>query len=130
MPLDTAYQFDPEEQGAPSAPMTRVTLLYANRRISCLAILDSGSAITTLTEEARKALAPMVNGRRRVGGATKAPEYYPLYLVEKLYFSNREYTNVSLVCLPSSTKVMLIGRDILNHHEILLDGPQEHMTVS
>jgi len=130
MPIDTDYQFDPEERDAPSAPMTRVTLIYENRKITCLALLDSGAAITTITEEARRALAPMRNGERLVGGATKSAEFYPLYLVEKLYFSNHEYSNLSLVRLPTDSKIMLIGRDILNKHEILLDGPQEHMTVS
>jgi|KBSMisStandDraft_5_1062788.scaffolds.fasta_scaffold57643_2 hypothetical protein len=129
MPIDIDYQFDPEERNAPSAPMVRITLMNDNRTHKCLALLDSGSGITTITEETLKILRPKRKSDRLVAGATGGAEAYPQYLIEKLYFSDREYSNRLLVFLKTSTRVMIIGRDILNNHHVLLDGPEEHLTA-
>ena len=131
MAFDGPYRQDPEEQGAPLAPMIEITLKHNNHNRQYLAIIDSASAITTITAQALQELQPRKKGERKLAGATddKADDY-PLYKIDAVYFAGREYRHFELVYLKTKTRVIVVGRDILNAHEILFDGPQQYLMFS
>ena len=131
MTEELPYRHDPEEpEDAPSSPIVEIVLRHKNKQFKCLAVLDTGTAYSTITEAARQALGPRKSGDRPVIGATEDDgDEYPLYKIDELYFGGRAYSQIELTHLQTSTRIMLIGRDILNDHEILLDGPQEKLTL-
>jgi len=130
--VEFRYRHDPEEaDDAPLSATVDVKLRHNDRDYSCRAVLDSGSAFSTITEAARQALGPRRSGERpRVFGATDTKgRDLPLYKVDALYFAGVVYSQFELTALPGSSSIMLIGRDILNNHRTLLDGPEEEFTI-
>jgi hypothetical protein len=129
--IEEGYRHDPEEgDDAPLAPIVEITLRHRNRNFICRALVDSGSAFSTITEDARQALSPKKSGDRYLAGATdKEGDDYPMYKVDALYFAGVEYTQFELTHLGTATGLALIGRDILNRHTALMDGPNQRLTI-
>jgi hypothetical protein len=131
MTEDFPYRKDPEEaDDAPPGPLVNIVLRHKHRDFPCTALLDTGAAFSTITEAARQFLGPKRSGERRVRGATENDSNeYPMYRVDALYFAGLEYSQFELTHLQTSTRIVIIGRDILNQRQILLDGPNTTLSI-
>lgn len=129
--MEERYRQDPEEPpSSPSSPIVDIVLRHNNRHFRCMAILDTGTGYSTITKRALQILAPDRDGDLTMAGATdNEADDYPLYKVDSLFFCGVEYRQVQLVDCMTATRMSLIGRDILNKHQILLDGPLLRLTV-
>jgi hypothetical protein len=130
MPQDGLYRRDSDcGPRAPIAPIIEVVLTHNNRTKRCLALIDSGSPISTITDEARQILQPKKRGQERLSGATdKQSDEYDFYFVD-VVFAGTLYEQHPLYYLRTSHQAMLIGRDILNSHAALLDGPKLEFSI-
>jgi hypothetical protein len=131
MSYESLYRRDPDSRRpeAPDAPMIEVVLTYNNRSRRCLALIDSGSPISTITAAVRQQLQPKKKGQDLISGATdKRSVLYSFYWVD-VTFAGTQYQNHPLYDLETSAEVMIIGRDILNAHNVLLDGPARQVSI-
>ena len=114
----------------PPAPMCTVTVRFGGKSVEVLALIDSGADATTIPKRVYDELAPPQYSAAIVFGATTKKKEdereRPIYAVEVEFMGIRQA--IFAVYLPERP-YMLIGRDILNHHELLLDGPQLQFTI-
>ena len=124
------YRQDPDSgPRAAVAPMIEVVLTYNNRSSRCWAIIDSGSPISTITAEVTSATSAEKKGEDEVSGATDNRSLpFSFYWVD-LTFAGTQYSNHPLYDLRTSHRAMIIGRDILNAHGIILDGPHREFSI-
>ncbi len=118
MPRHLPYDLD---GFGPPAPALTVNVYFNRNNVSEIALIDTGSDITTLTNRVVRALGLDPIGEIRVTGATGPSELKPLYCAN-LDFRGKTYPNHALTLLNAS--YILIGRDILNEWIITLDGPK------
>jgi hypothetical protein len=111
---------------APPAPVARVLVRHPEREQSVgdvPMLIDSGADATLLPRSAAKSLAFEGTGERYqlVGfdGATSESEA----VLANLAFLRTNFRGRSLL---TDAEVGVIGRDILNHLRLLLDGPGLH----
>jgi len=130
MSHEGVYRRDPDSrEGLPLAPMIEVLLTYNNRSKRCWALIDTGSPISTITAEMRQQLQPKKKGQDSLSGATdKRSQLYFFYWVD-VNFAGTLYSNHPLYDLETSHEAMIIGRDILNNHPTILDGPNREITI-
>jgi hypothetical protein len=120
------------------APGCSVILSYDAHEKSWLAILDSGADYTSIPIDIVSEFALDQLGEVEVLGATGsapdgAPEIQGLYLVNIEFPEFPTFTVAAHLVLggtgPAARDFVLIGRDILNRHRILLSGPENQFTV-
>ena len=98
-----------------------VKLSFNGKNVSEIALLDTGSDITTLTQRVVRTLGLNPIGEIPVVGATGASELRSLYRAN-LDFLGKTYRNQGLTLL--NVSYILIGRDILNEWVTTLNGPR------
>ena len=118
MPRSISYEID---TFSPPAPALTITLHFKRKSVSEIALLDTGSDITTITDRAVRTLGLNPIGEITVSGATGSSAQKRLYRAD-LHFFGIRYRNHALTLL--NTSYMLIGRDILNEWITTLDGPK------
>ena len=118
MPRWLSYEID--TFNPPAAALT-VTLYFNRKSVSEVALIDTGSGITTVTDRVVRALGLNPIGEILVRGATGPSEQKRLYRAD-LDFCGSRYKNHGLTLLNAS--YMLVGRDILNDWITTLDGPK------
>jgi hypothetical protein len=93
-------------------------------------MLDSGAEYTSVPITIVNAFALEQRGEVSVDGATGTSELQGLYRVN-LEFLGIVYGYHLVIggTGPASEEYILIGRDILNRHRILLEGPQQQFTI-
>ena len=110
------------------APMLSVTLRSANLSVTELALIDSGSDVTTITEKVRNRLGLEPKGVTKLSGAISSDQKKTQLYVADIEFCGRTYANRPVYLLEHK-QYMLIGRDIINSRMLSLDGPSEELTV-
>ena len=104
---------------SPPGPALTVTVYFKRKSVTELALIDTGSDITTVTRRVVKALDLDAIGEITVLGATGVSEPRYLYSAD-LEFAGQRYRDHGLILLSAS--YMLVGRDILNEWTTTLDG--------
>jgi predicted aspartyl protease len=120
MPSYDAAHFDPP------APVARVTLRNPHNRATVsdvLLLLDTGSDITLLPRTAVESLGvPLLAGQQyEVMGFDGSKSFAPVVMLDVL-FLQRAFRGRYLL-LEAERGIM--GRDMLNHARVLLDGPRQ-----
>ena len=109
----------------PPAPFVNVTLrnpVTGAEQRDVPAQLDCAADRTLLPESIAKALALPQIGTIPIGGVGGFAQAMPSYPVE-VKIHNLPAIVIEVVASPGESWVLL-GRDVLNAHRILLDGPQ------
>jgi len=108
---------------APPAPFVNVTLRCAatGTTATVAAQLDTGADRTVLPGNVVEALGLVEDGRMQFQGFAGAIVELPLFLVE-LRIENLPELAIRAV-LGDAEPHVLLGRDVLNGHRLLLDGP-------
>jgi hypothetical protein len=118
----------------PLAGIVDVVLRHNNKSRVYPALIDTGSPISTISAKALIFLQPPKRGSMDVHGATDAvrPDgdtKYDFYRIEELHFAGSVYENYPLYLLTKRDEEMIIGRDILLKHLVILDGPNEELHI-
>lgn len=114
----------------PPAPMVHVTLRCPNRGVttrSVVALIDTGADQTVLPRAMIDAMELVVTGVERVQGFAGQIIELGVYVVELSIHDSAPLRIEALV--GEQEKYVLLGRDVLNAHRILLDGPQLALEV-
>lgn len=109
----------------PPAPFVYLTLrnpVTGAEQRNVPAQLDCAADRTLLPESAAKAIALPQIGTIMIGGVGGIAQPMPSYPVE-VTIHNLPAVVVEVVASPGESWILL-GRDVLNAHRILLDGPQ------
>ncbi|NET09168.1 MAG: hypothetical protein F6K16_31590 [Symploca sp. SIO2B6] len=88
------------------------------------AIIDSGASRTCLPRSLIRALGDLIQGNpvevRTCNGSKRVRTFFVDIEVEDVTFPRLE-----IIELPDERKHAMVGRDILNHFKLILDGPRE-----
>lgn len=109
-----------DESYIPSAPIVRLTL-RANKAVEVTALVDSGSDATLIPINILKAIGARHTKTKRLRGVTGVAKLVGLYTVN-LHINTDLVHSVHVVAGDKGTEIIL-GRDVLNHHVVTLDGP-------
>lgn len=85
------------------------------------ALVDTGADRTIIPSEIVNALRLTAGGESRIGGLGLTVETLPSYLV-LIAIRNQKPIRIEALSSPDESYILL-GRDVLNHFRILLDGP-------
>jgi len=96
-------------------------MLSANREIELTALVDSGSDVTLIPINILQAVGARHTKTKQLRGVTGVAKRVGLYLVS-IRISTHIAHVVHVVAGDKATEVIL-GRDVLNHHVVTLDGP-------
>jgi predicted aspartyl protease len=118
MPAPFTYRLRAPE---PDAPECDVTLSWNGRSITVSALIDSGAGLTTIPASVISSLSLQRVGDMFIRGAQGPRQKRGLYRAN-IEFLGIAFDNHPVVELDRNE--MLVGRDILNKHRLLLDGPQ------
>lgn len=114
----------------PPAPMVHVTLTCPKRGTSAagvIAQIDTGADRTVLPGAVVEAMGLEVTGVERFQGFAGQIVELPVYVVD-LGIHDLPPVRVEPV-LGAVEKFILLGRDVLNAHRILLDGPKQALEI-
>lgn len=114
----TSFLYD--ESYIPSAPVVRLTL-SANKAVEVTALVDSGSDATLIPINILQTIGARHTKTKRLRGVTGAAKLVGLYTVN-LQITTDLVHSVHVVAGGRGTEIIL-GRDVLNHHVVTLDGP-------
>ena len=118
-------------QNTPLAGIIDVVLLHQNKSHVYSALIDTGSPISTISAKALQFFRPTKWGRKQVRGATElGADYCDIYRIDEVHFAEATYRNHPLFAVSSRDEEMIIGRDILQFHMTLFDGPNEELEVT
>jgi hypothetical protein len=113
------------QQLSPPAPFVKVTLrcpTTANQVSDLPAQIDTGADRTVIPGTVVQLLGLVEDGRSVFQGFAGEEIELPIYLIEvQLHDLPLVYTRVAL---GEKENFIILGRDVLNAHRILLDGPQ------
>ena len=126
MPGQFAYSTVDAKHTYPS-PVLMVTLRFGRRSLPVLAVLDSGADGTTIPQIAVNHLKPQKVREVVVEDANGNAVRRQMYILD-VDFAGTEYQNHPVILLPTRS-YMLIGRDILRNHRIVLNGPQSFLEI-
>jgi hypothetical protein len=120
MPSYDASRFDPP------APVTVVTLRVDNTGVTVpnvLLLLDSGADVTLLPHAAvdRLGVAALTGQREELVGFDGTRSFAPVVVLD-MHFLNRVFRGQYLV---TDGQIGILGRDVLNHVAVLLNGPRQ-----
>lgn len=110
----------------PPAPECDVTLSWNGKRITVPALIDSGAGITTIPALIIPSLSLQQVGEMFVRGAQGPRQRRGIYRAT-IEFLGITFDGHPVVALDKG--LMLVGRDILNQHRLVLDGPQLTFSV-
>jgi len=113
------------QQVQPPAPFVNVSLrcLATGTRLENVpALLDPAADRTVVPDQAIQTLGLVEDGRLLFQGFARATVELPIYLVE-IQVHDLAPMLVRVV-LGAREPCVLLGRDVLNSHRILLDGPE------
>jgi hypothetical protein len=116
------YRYHPVQ---PPAPFVNVTLLHPTgspERRDVPAQVDSGADRTVLPEDLARAMGLPQVGQITIGGLGGILHTLPLFAV-LLGVHDLPAQPLEVVINPGEPWILL-GRDVLNSHRLLLDGPQ------
>ena len=109
----------------PPGPIIHVAVRCPVRDVKVereLALIDSGADCTVLPDHLVNLLELKPVGECEVSGVGETARATPVYLVEFLIPGRMDSLTTQAVMIPGEPRIIL-GRDILNHLKILLDGP-------
>ena len=116
--------------GATSAPACQIQLSWNGQTHTISALIDSGASGTLIPRSAAQVLNLRQIGERRASGAFGPANMTQIYRVN-LDFLGIAFPNhvVATPGPPGDRAYALIGRDILNLYQTLLNGPGLQFTV-
>lgn len=114
--------------GATLAPACQITLSWKGKTVTVPALVDSGASGTLIPQSAAKTLGLQKVGERRASGAYGGTHQTPLYRVD-IDFLGLVFPNHPVTELDSDRQFALIGRDILNRYQTLLNGPASEFSI-
>jgi predicted aspartyl protease len=114
--------------GATLAPACEITLSWQGRTVTIPALVDSGASGTLIPQSAAKTLRLQKVGERRASGAYGKPQQTPLYRVN-IDFLGFVFPDHPVTEFDSNRQFALIGRDILNRYQTLLNGPASEFSI-
>lgn len=114
MPATFAYNQDL----VPPAPFVQARI-YAESEISVYAFIDSGADVTMLPETLLNQIGAAHIGSQTLRGVTGHPVIVETYVVEVRI---GEYSITGIQAVANSTNEIIIGRDVLQHLIVTLDG--------
>src|SRR5262249_49104911 len=120
-----------QEQGVEhQAPGCPITVSYDTHTLECLCLLDSGAEYTSVPDHIVTAFSLERRGEIDVEGATGVSEAQGLYRIN-LEFLGFVYGYHLVIggTGPAAQDYVLIGRDILNRHQVILAGPQQQFSI-
>lgn len=113
------------QQLNPAAPFVNVTLRCPTtdtKAPDLPAQLDTGADLTVVPGTVVQSLGLVEDGRSLVQGFAGEERELPIYLLEiQVHDFQPVFTRVAL---GQNERFIILGRDVLNAHRILLDGPQ------
>jgi predicted aspartyl protease len=118
-------------QVTPPAPFVHVTIRHptGTEEISNVAaLLDTAADMTVLPGEIIERLGLVPADVVPVAGLGGLVEDYPAYFVE-VALGDRSIAPVKAIG-SSEEAYILLGRDVLNHFQIMLDGPQGILEIT
>ena len=105
---------------APSAPIAQITI-SANTEIEVNVLVDSGADVTLIPINLLQAIGARQMKTRQLRGVTGIAKRVGLHLVS-IRLSTHIIRSVYVVAGDKNTEAIL-GRDVLNHLVVTLDGP-------
>ena len=116
--------------GSTPAPACEIQLSWNGQTQTIPALIDSGASGTLIPRAAALALNLRQVGERRASGAFGPANMTRLYVVN-VNFLGITFPNhpVAAPGPPGDRAYALIGRDILNRHETVLNGPRLQFTI-
>jgi hypothetical protein len=123
-------RYNYNRQVEPPAPFVHVVLTRPDGSgppVEWPAQLDSGADRTVIPTEVTQMMTLAETGLMRVAGLGGEPQPMPVYLVQLAVRGLRQ-AHVEVISVPGEAYVLL-GRDVLNRHRVLLDGPSLSVTI-
>ena len=122
-----ASSFQYSSDYSPPAPVARITL-HAQRTVEVVALLDSGADATIIPYGLLKRIGARFAQTNQMRGVSGKPVPVALYFVT-VQIDNFNLPGIKAVASRSSNEA-LIGRDVLNHLIVTLDGIAGQTAIS
>ena len=113
----------------PAAPVLVVEFLslLPGRRIEVLALVDSGSDLTVIPDNIASRLALNKTGSTAARGLHGSPSEHSVFSVR---VTVRGEETVYARAITWERDYALLGRNVLNHWKVVLDGPAAMLSIS
>ena|SRR5215467_8874887 len=111
--------------GKQLAPALRILIQSGDKQDEEIALLDTGANATAINAGVLESLDLRPVGEHRVSGPIGAESVRPFFIID-LNIAGRRYRNHPAFL--SDRPYIIIGRDILNRHGIIFDGPKLNFT--
>jgi len=112
--------------GPPLSPSVRVTVYSGKKRDVEIALLDTGANATAINARLVASLDLQRIGEHRVSGPIGPEILRPFFLLNLDFLGHRYQNHPAFL---SDRPYVIIGRDILNGHRIIFDGPKFRFSI-
>ena len=113
---------------APQASIKLYNPINSSQSCQVNAIVDTGAVMSCVPESAikklDKSLAYSTIYVRDANGNIQERKTYKINIL----IADYEHNNIEVIAIPK--EFALIGRDILNQHKVILDGPNQKWSIS
>ena len=120
MPMLFAYDAQAHDTPAPFLPIQISHPSQPEHTLEVIAKIDTGADISAIPRHIATALALEETGELKVAGFDGPPSSYTICAV-RIALPSGQRARLNALVVPSDD--VILGRDVLNHLRLLLDGP-------